>query len=195
MEDNEKEVEETTNESETNDEELETNDEDTQDEDTNEEDNEDGTPTIEDYQKLKKEAETLKAQKEHWRKKAQTSRPEKKGEELKKSNEKDVDFEESMDIRFLKRDGYTEEEIEKLKIIKAGYSSNGKVISLLDAVNDDLFKSIVESKKLQEKKDKAQLSSSGKPLSYSKKEMTPEEFEKFRQSKSKEFLNNMGFNS
>ena len=51
------------------------------------------------------------------------------------------------------------------------------------------------SKKLQEKKDKAQLSSSGKPLSYSKKEMTPEEFEKFRQSKSKEFLNNMGFNS
>jgi hypothetical protein len=193
MEDNEKEVEETTSESETNDE-VETTDVEETEED-NEDDNEDGTPTIEDYQKLKKEAETLKAQKEHWRKKAQTSRPEKKGEELKKSNEKDVDFEESMDIRFLKRDGYTEEEIEKLKIIKAGYSSNGKVISLLDAVNDDLFKSIVESKKLQEKKDKAQLSSSGKPLSYSKKEMTPEEFEKFRQSKSKEFLNNMGFNS
>lgn len=153
----------------------------------------DSTVYLEDYEKLKKDLETLKAQKEHWRKKAQTSQP--KGEELKKSNEKDVDFEESMDIRFLKRDGYTEEEIEKLKIIKAGYSSNGKVISLLDAVNDDLFKSIVESKKLQEKKDKAQLSSSGKPLSYSKKEMTPEEFEKFRQSKSKEFLNNMGFNS
>ena len=189
MEDNEKEViDETIEETQ-----EEVNEVETTDVEETEEDNEDGTPTIEDYQRLKKEAETLKAQKEHWRKKAQTSQP--KGEALKKSNEKDVDFEESMDIRFLKRDGYSEEEIEKLKIIKAGYSSNGKVISLLDAVNDDLFKSIVESKKLQEKKDKAQLSSSGKPLSYSKKEMTPEEFEKFRQSKSKEFLNNMGFNS
>jgi hypothetical protein len=193
MEDNEKEVEETT---EKNDEELEETEAEEVDEETNEEDEDDSdVPSLEDYEALQKKLKTIEAQKEHWRKKAQTSRPEKKGEELKKSNEKDVDFEELMDIRFLKRDGYTEEDIEKLKIIKAGYASNGKSVSLIDAVNDELFKSFVEKKKLQEKKEKAQLSPSGKPLSSSQKEMSPEEFEKFRQSKSKEFLRNMGFGS
>lgn len=207
MKENEKNVEETTSESETNDEELETNDEDTeketQDEETNEETEEEeeddeeqtdsDTPTLEDYERLQKELKTLKAQKEHWRKKA-TLKPEKK-EEINKVNQENSDFEEAMDIRFLKRDGYSEEDIEKLRIIKAGYASKGKNISLLDAVNDDLFKSIEEKRKLEEKKNKAQLSSSGRPLTYSKKEMTPEEFEKFRQSKSKEFLKNMGFNA
>ncbi len=199
MEDNEK-VEETT---ETNDEELETNDEETdeetQDEETND-NSEDDTPTLEDYQRLKKEAETLKAQKEHWRKKAQASKldlskDKSKQEEIKKTNQENPDFEETMDIRFLKRDGYSEEDIEKLRIIKAGYASQGKNITLIDAVNDELFKSIEEKRKLQEKKEKAQLGANGKPLSSTKEQMSPEEFEKFRKDKSKEFLRNMGFNS
>ena len=194
MEDNEKEVEETT---EKNDEELETETEEEtlEDEETNEEDEDDSdVPSLEDYEALQKKLKTIEAQKEHWRKKA-TSKPLEKKEDINKVNQENPDFEETMDVRFLKRDGYSEEDIEKLRIIKAGYASKGKNISLLDAVNDDLFKSIEEKRKLEEKKNKAQLSSSGKPLTYSKKEMTPDEFEKFRQSKSKEFLKNMGFSS
>ena len=196
MEDNENKVEETT---ETNDE-LETEteeenlEEETNEEETEEEQTDSDSPTLEDYEKLQKKLKTIEAQKEHWRKKA-TSKPLEKKEDINKVNQENPDFEETMDVRFLKRDGYSEEDIEKLRIIKAGYASKGKNISLLDAVNDDLFKSIEEKRKLEEKKNKAQLSSSGKPLTYSKKEMTPDEFEKFRQSKSKEFLRNMGFSS
>lgn len=195
MEDNENKVEETT---ETNDE-LEETEEENLEEETNEEETEEeqtdsDSPTLEDYEKLQKKLKTIEAQKEHWRKKA-TSKPLEKKEDINKVNQENPDFEEAMDVRFLKRDGYSEEDIEKLRIIKAGYASKGKNISLIDAVNDDLFKSIEEKRKLEEKKNKAQLSSSGKPLTYSKKEMTPDEFEKFRQSKSKEFLKNMGFSS
>lgn len=195
MEDNENKVEETT---ETNDE-LEETEEENLEEETNEEETEEeqtdsDSPTLEDYEKLQKKLKTIEAQKEHWRKKA-TSKPLEKKEDINKVNQENPDFEETMDVRFLKRDGYSEEDIEKLRIIKAGYASKGKNISLIDAVNDDLFKSIEEKRKLEEKKNKAQLSSSGKPLTYSKKEMTPDEFEKFRQSKSKEFLKNMGFSS
>jgi hypothetical protein len=195
MEDNENKVEETTEKNdeleETEEENLE---EETNEEETEEEQTDSDSPTLEDYEKLQKKLKTIEAQKEHWRKKA-TSKPLEKKEDINKVNQENPDFEEAMDVRFLKRDGYTEEDIEKLRIIKAGYASKGKNISLLDAVNDDLFKSIEEKRKLEEKKNKAQLSSSGKPLTYSKKEMTPDEFEKFRQSKSKEFLKNMGFSS
>lgn len=197
MEDNENKVEETT---ETNDEELETEteeenlEEETNEEETEEEQTDSDSPTLEDYEKLQKKLKTIEAQKEHWRKKA-TSKPLEKKEDINKVNQENPDFEETMDVRFLKRDGYTEEDIEKLRIIKAGYASKGKNISLIDAVNDELFKSIEEKRKLEDRKNKAQLSSSGKPLTYSKKEMSPEEFEKFRQSKSKEFLKNMGFSS
>ena len=195
MEDNENKVEETT---ETNDE-LEETEEENLEEETNEEETEEeqtdsDSPTLEDYEKLQKKLKTIEAQKEHWRKKA-TSKPLEKKEDINKVNQENPDFEETMDVRFLKRDGYSEEDIEKLRIIKAGYASKGKNISLIDAVNDELFKSIEEKRKLEDRKNKAQLSSSGKPLTYSKKEMTPEEFEKFRQSKSKEFLKNMGFSS
>jgi hypothetical protein len=195
MEDNENKVEETT---ETNDE-LEETEEENLEEETNEEETEEeqtdsDSPTLEDYEKLQKKLKTIEAQKEHWRKKA-TSKPLEKKEDINKVNQENPDFEEAMDVRFLKRDGYSEEDIEKLRIIKAGYASKGKNISLIDAVNDELFKSIEEKRKLEDRKNKAQLSSSGKPLTYSKKEMTPEEFEKFRQSKSKEFLKNMGFSS
>jgi len=202
MKDNENKVEETT---EKNDEELEetteTNDEleeteelETEEESDEEDEDDSDVPSLEDYEALQKKLKTIEAQKEHWRKKA-TSKPLEKKEDIKKTNQENPDFEEAMDVRFLKRDGYTEEDIEKLRIIKAGYASKGKNISLIDAVNDELFKSIEEKRKLEDRKNKAQLSSSGKPLTYSKKEMSPEEFEKFRQSKSKEFLKNMGFSS
>jgi hypothetical protein len=199
MKDNEQ-VEETT---EKNDEELEeteteeeeSNEEELEDEEDEEDDEEDNS---EDVDELKKKLKTAQAQKEHWRKKANLKpdkSKDKSKEEINKPSKQNDEIEESMDIRFLKRDGFTDEDIDKLKIIKAGYAANGKDVSLIDATNDELFKSIVEKKKLQEKKEKAQLSPSGKPISHSNKKMSPEEFEKFRQDKSKEFLKNMGFNS
>lgn len=177
MEDNEKEVEETTNESETNDEELETNDEDTQDEDTNEEeteDNEDGTPTIEDYQKLKKEAETLKAQKEHWRKKAQTSKPLK--EEVKKEiNIEQVKETDVIELARLASRGYSDEEISLLKDIKSLKGLN----NLADAIETPLFKANLKEKQDREKREKASLNASGKPLAFkSGKEPSMEDLKK-----------------
>jgi hypothetical protein len=201
MKDNENKVEETTETNDELEETTETNDEleeteelETEEESDEEDEDDSDVPSLEDYEALQKKLKTIEAQKEHWRKKA-TSKPLEKKEDIKKTNQENPDFEEAMDVRFLKRDGYTEEDIEKLRIIKAGYASKGKNISLIDAVNDELFKSIEEKRKLEDRKNKAQLSSSGKPLTYSKKEMSPEEFEKFRQSKSKEFLKNMGFSS
>ena len=77
-------VEETT---ETNDELEETTEEETEEVETEEEEtNEDDSdsPTLEDYKRIEKELKTLKAQKDHWRKKA-TSKPKEK-EEFNKSN-------------------------------------------------------------------------------------------------------------
>lgn len=52
-----------------------------------EEETNDETPTLEDYQRLKKERETLLAQKEHWKKKATQSKPLEQTETLKTNNE------------------------------------------------------------------------------------------------------------
>ena len=162
MEDNENKVEETT---ETNDElETETEEETLEDEETNEEDNEDGTPTIEDYQRLKKEAETLKAQKEHWRKKAQTSQP--KGEELKKSNETNVSEEDLIRTARLASQ-LDDDDLEVLKTLGG---------SLAEKINNPLFKAYKENKVKKQKSESASLKPSNGILSpKAKPNMTPEE--------------------
>lgn len=142
MEDNENKVEETT---ETNDEELEETEAEEVDEETNEEDNDDGTPTIEDYQRLKKEAETLKAQKEHWRKKAQTSQP--KGEELKKSNETNVSEEDLIRTARLASQ-LDDDDLEVLKTLSG---------SLTEKINNPLFKAYKENKVKKQKSESASL--------------------------------------
>ena len=177
MEENEKEVEETTT---TNDE-LEENEEETSNEesedyseDLEEEDNEDGSPTIEDYQKLKKEAETLKAQKEHWRKKAQTSKPIEK-EETKETNTEQVRETDVIELARLASRGYSDEEISLLKDIKTLKGLN----NLADAIETPLFKANLKEKQDREKRDKASLNASGKPLAYkSGKEPSREELKK-----------------
>ena len=161
MEDNENKVEETT---ETNDEELEETEAEEVDEETNEEDNDDGTPTIEDYQRLKKEAETLKAQKEHWRKKAQTSQP--KGEELKKSNETNVSEEDLIrTVRLASQ--LDDDDLEVLKTLGG---------SLAEKINNPLFKAYKENKVKKQKSESASLKpSNGISAPKVKPDMTPEE--------------------
>lgn len=160
MEDNEKEVtDETVEETQEEVKEVETTDvEETED------DNEDGTPTIEDYQRLKKEAETLKAQKEHWRKKAQTSQP--RGEELKKSNETNVSEEDLIRTARLASQ-LDDDDLEVLKTLSG---------NLAEKINNPLFKAYKEKKVKKQKSESASLKpSNGISAPKAKPDMTPEE--------------------
>lgn len=116
-----------------------------------EEETPDNTPTLEDYERLKKEAETLKAQKEHWRKKAETP---KESQPLIKTNEtqsSSLSREEA--ILFAK--GYTEEEVDLAnKLAKV----NG--INVLAAVEDDYLKAKRNERLRKEKSEKASLPAS-----------------------------------
>jgi len=176
--------------SENNEEETEEETDDDKSKETSEETSEETELTVDDYNKLKEKNKQLFAR----LKKLEAIKAEVKEQKpLTNLTKENIDFEESMDVRFLKRDGYSDEDINRLKIIRAGYKSMGKNISLLDAVNDDLFKAILEKRKLEEKKEKAQLGASN-GLSVGKtKTMKPEEFEKFRKEKSEEALRAMGF--
>ena len=160
MEDNEKEViDETIEETQ-----EEVNEVETTDVEETEEDTDDGTPTIEDYQRLKKEAETLKAQKEHWRKKAQTSQP--KGEELKKSNETNVSEEDLIRTARLASQ-LDDDDLEVLKTLGG---------SLAEKINNPLFKAYKESKVKKQKSESASLKpSNGISAHKVKPDMTPEE--------------------
>ena len=165
MEDNEKEVEETT---ETNDE-LEETEEENLEEETNEEETEEeqtdsDSPTLEDYEKLQKKLKTIEAQKEHWRKKAQTSQP--KGEELKKSNETNVSEEDLIRTARLASQ-LDDDDLEVLKTLGG---------SLAEKINNPLFKAYKENKVKKQKSESASLKPSNGILSpKAKPNMTPEE--------------------
>jgi len=121
-------------------------------------------PTSEDYEALKKEAETLKAQKEHWRKKA-TSKPKEK-EEIKETNKINTEQIRETDVIELARlasKGYSDEEISLLRDIKSLKGLN----NLSDAINTPLFKANLKEKEDLDKRDKASLGASNKPLTYS----------------------------
>ena len=120
--------------------------------------------TVEDYLKLKKEAETLKAQKDHWRKKAQTSQP--KSEELKKSNETNVSEEDLIRTARLASQ-LDDDDLEVLKTLSG---------NLAEKINNPLFKSYKESKVKKQKSESAALKPSrGGSVSQVKADMTPEE--------------------
>lgn len=146
--------------------------EETQEEVNTEEETND-TPTVEDYLKLKKEAETLKAQKEHWRKKAETIKESKPL--IKETNEpQSLTREEAI----LYAKGYTEDEV-ALAIKLAAINS----VTPLKASEDEYFKTVVEKRLSKEKSEKASLgASSGGGRVKSEKpigEMTREEHEAY----------------
>lgn len=139
-----------------------------------EEEANDDTPTLEDYQKLKKERETLLAQKEHWKKKATQSTPLEKTD-LKTNNEY-LTREEAV----LLAKGYDEEDLSRLNILA---KADGK--KLTEVVNDEMFVAWKEKKDEKVKAVKAQLGSSKSSISRSPKsvsEMTPEEHRAYWQS-------------
>lgn len=140
-----------------------------------EEETNDETPTLEDYQKLKKERETLLAQKEHWKKKANQSPPLEKTE-LKQTNTEYLTREEAV----LLAKGYDEEDLARLNLLA---KADGKKLN--EVVNDEMFVAWKEKKDDKIKAVKAQLGSSKSSTSKTSKpvsEMTPEEHRAYWQS-------------
>lgn len=139
-------------------------------EETTDEDYSNDTPTVEDYEELKKKLKTIEAQKEHWRKKAEIKPA------LKKTNETPQGLTREEAILYAK--GYTDDEISLATKLSA---ING--VSILEATEDELFKSKVENRKREERSKKAQLSPSGSgSMIRSEKpqgEMTREEHEAY----------------
>lgn len=161
MEENEKEV-------------VETEVEETESTEVEEETNDD-SPTLEDYLKLKKERETLLAQKEHWKKKATQSTPIEKTE-IKQNNNEYLTREEGV----LLAKGYDDEDLARLNIIA---KAEGKKIT--EVTNDEMFIAWKEKKDEKVKAVKAQLGSSKNSTSKTSKpvsEMTPEEHRAYWQS-------------
>jgi hypothetical protein len=119
----------------------------TTEEETVEEEANENSPTLEDYERLKKEKETLLAQKEHWRKKAETIVKPKETLKTNETQSSSLSREEA--ILFAK--GYTEDEVDLAnKLAKV----NG--IGVLEAIEDDYLKS---KRALRLKKEKSEMAS------------------------------------
>jgi hypothetical protein len=105
------------------------------------------TPTLEDYQRLLKENQTLKAQKEHFKKKA--SQPK---EDLKINTSEFITREEAAMIA----KGYSSEVLEQAQLV-----AKAKGIKLSEAVEDPLIKAYNNELEAENKRAKAQLGASG----------------------------------
>lgn len=140
-----------------------------------EEEANDDSPTLEDYQKLVKERETLLAQKEHWKKKATQSPPLEKTE-ITKNNTEYLTREEAV----LLAKGYDEEDLARLNILA---KADGKKLN--EVVDDEMFIAWKEKKDDKARAVKAQLGSSKSSTSKTSKpvsQMTPEEHKAYWQS-------------
>lgn len=95
-----------------------------------------------------------------------------------------VDIEEQIDLRFLKRDGLSDEQIADLKFIQAGQKAMGKSVSLMECVNDPMYKARQEQRDATVKRAKAQVDSNGSSFSEEQKkvsEMSDADHAKFAQ--------------
>lgn len=102
------------------------------------------TPTLEDYQRLQKENQTLKAQKEHFKKKAtQINQPNTTGDLL------------EMQKEILTQKGYGEATLEQAQRLSSKLG-----ISIFEAVKDPLIAKFSEAEAQEIKSKKAQLGAS-----------------------------------
>lgn len=140
-------------------------------EETTDGDSSDDTPTVEDYERIRKENETLKAQKEHWRKKVEKLSSKK--EEIKETNQEQLSESALLELSRL-APKYSDEDIQLLKEIKALKGLK----SLTEAEQTQFFKASVEQKQAEEKKRKAQLPASKGGARFIKDEGSLEELKK-----------------
>lgn len=160
MEDNEKEV-------------VETEVEETESTNVEEETN-DNTPTLEDYEKLKKERETLLAQKEHWKKKAQST-PLNKTDITQTNKNESLSEDDVISLAGIVASGVKTEVIKEAKEL-----AKLKGITIAEALELPTIKAYANELKDKERKDKAQLSPSNGSTIYQdfRKPLTPEEHKK-----------------
>lgn len=184
MEDNELEVVDKTTED--NQDEETTNVDETEVEETIEEDeleDDSDTPSLEDYKELQKKTKTLQAQKEHWRKKAETFKTNVNNQSTEVSNDKlsnknnteQINQSEIIELSRLAARGYSDEDIELLRDIKSLKGLN----SLAEATDTPLFKANKEQREKEERSRKSQLkpSISGRMFSDGK-EVTKDDLKK-----------------
>lgn len=145
--------------------------------------------TTDDAANAQKATKTLQAQKNHFQAKAKAPKTEAKP--LITNVEQPINVLEEMDKRFLQKDGVTDDEMEQLKFIQAASKAQGKEITLIEAQNNPLYQSYVSSKKLEERKNKAQLISNGSGVFKDGKEMSAEERAAAQDEKAKELLSRM----
>lgn len=107
----------------------------------------------EDVEALKKEIETLTAQKEHWRKKA--TQPIQKTEQPKQTETTPSITEEVIEVKILKAQGVSDELITQLKKIARVNDT-----SIIDAQSDPYFVAYKEKLEEEAKKEKASLPAS-----------------------------------
>lgn len=110
----------------------------------------DDLPTLEDYEKLKKEKETLVAQKEHWRKKAEEKKLAPQAETPQVSTNQLT-----RDEVFLIAKGVSEEVISE-----ARFRADAKGISLKEAMEDPVVITLQKDVEARERRSKAQLAPS-----------------------------------
>ncbi|MEI7942789.1 MAG: hypothetical protein WCH76_06440 [Candidatus Riflemargulisbacteria bacterium] len=103
-----------------------------------------------------------------------------------------INVEEQIDLRFLQRDGLSDEDINQLKFIQAGARALGKNITLLEAQNNELYKAYQSGKELEVKRAKAQINSNGASGGSSAKVMTDEEHKAFAADKAAQLLGGLG---
>jgi hypothetical protein len=147
MEDNEKEVIDETIE--------ETQEEVTEVEETEDDEDNSNIPSLEDYEALKKKAETLEAQKEHWRKKASI---------------------EAKPLQTNKTDGISEEQLLKMAKIASSIDNEDLEVlktivgdSIADKVDNPLFKAYKEAKEKKKRSEASSLKPSTPSFVYDKK--------------------------
>lgn len=152
--------------------------------------------TVEDYKKLERDyknqlARAIKAEAKLKEVKSQeqnlqTNKPKEP------EQQKSVDMEEAIDIRFLKRDGFSDEDINKLRIIRDGAITSGITMTLVEAQNDEMFKAYKAKIDAEIKRKNAQLGASGGGGSNkSSKPMTEDEHKSFAEKRAQEILSRM----
>ena len=110
------------------------------------------TPTVDDYNRILKENQTLKAQKEHFKKKA-----EKVGQATTTKTETSPDNFMSREEAVLIAQGYDLEDLDNLKAIQRGAGLK----SFKEALENPLFKSYHKDKKAEQRRKDASLGASG----------------------------------
>lgn len=123
---------------------------------------EDNIPTVDDYNNLARKNKELYARVKKAESEAKAKREAEKNIIINKKDDKsDIDLENLVDERLLRRENYSDEEIKLLRDIQSLAKLNGRRITLDDCRKEALFSSHLAAKQQEETKRKAQLGASG----------------------------------